>query len=288
MRDFLHRRRNVLGLHHRNSDFVYEHNPRTVLPFADDKLLCKEALSAAGVPIPPTLATFVSRRDLDGLTEVLETHERFVVKPARGRGGNGILVVQGRKGSELRLAGGRSLSPDDLRHHLVDLLTGAFSGGRPDRVFLERLLVPSGILAELSPAGLPDIRVITLQSRPVLAMLRLPTGASGGRANLHQGGLGVGVAIEEGVTTGGWWKRRRVDLHPETGGCLTGLHLPFWDEVVRISVAASVAVPLGYLGVDLTVDESLGPVVIEINARPGLEIQNVTGRGLRQLLEEGL
>ena len=42
--------------------------------------------------------------------------------------------------------------------------------------------------------------------------------------------------------------------------------------------------PLGYLGVDLVVDAKLGPQVLEINVRPGLEIQNVNAMGLRLVL----
>jgi D-alanine-D-alanine ligase-like ATP-grasp enzyme len=39
------------------------------------------------------------------------------------------------------------------------------------------------------------------------------------------------------------------------------------------------------MGVDFAIDAHHGPLVLELNARPGLEIQNVTGIGLRALLE---
>lgn len=42
----------------------------------------------------------------------------------------------------------------------------------------------------------------------------------------------------------------------------------------------------GYFGIDIVVDASLGPSILELNARPGLSIQLATGRGLRRILEE--
>lgn len=287
MSAFRLRRRRLLGLNARNAEFVYARNPRPNLPFADDKLVGKEALEAAGVRVPPTLAVFSTRRDLRRLEEILRAHDTFVVKPARGKGGSGILVVRGRQGEGFRLAGDGVLGIGDLKDHMVDMMTGAFSGGRPDRAFLERMLIPHESLAGLSSGGLPDVRVITLEARPVLAMLRLATRRSGGRANLHQGGLGVGVDLAGGLTTGGWHLKRRVETHPETGTSLVGIRLPSWPEIVDLAVRAAKAVPLDFLGVDLTVDASLGPVVVELNARPGIEIQNVSGLGLRDLLEVG-
>jgi len=44
------------------------------------------------------------------------------------------------------------------------------------------------------------------------------------------------------------------------------------------------AIPLGYLGVDICIDAERGPLVLEVNARPGLEIQNIKNRGIADLL----
>ncbi len=43
---------------------------------------------------------------------------------------------------------------------------------------------------------------------------------------------------------------------------------------------ASHAIPLGYIGVDICIDQTRGPLVLEVNGRPGIEIQNVQKRGL--------
>ena len=53
----------------------------------------------------------------------------------------------------------------------------------------------------------------------------------------------------------------------------------------RIAACCYDAIPLGYLGVDLVVDAELGPMVLELNARPGLTIQLANRRGLRASME---
>ncbi len=47
----------------------------------------------------------------------------------------------------------------------------------------------------------------------------------------------------------------------------------------------SAATGLNYLGADIVVDQSQGPLLLEVNARPGLQIQNVTGTGLAPVVE---
>ncbi len=63
--------------------------------------------------------------------------------------------------------------------------------------------------------------------------------------------------------------------------------MPSWDGVKDVARRAAAAVPLGYLGCDVVVDEHRGPLILEINARPGLEIQNVHGYGLGRAIRGG-
>ena len=273
----------VLGINARNVELVRRHNRRKDMALADDKLRAKELLSAAGVPVPETLAVYDSFVDLRRLPADLEAHAELVVKPARGTQGKGILVLTGRTGSDAwSTPSGRELSLEELRSHCANILFGACSKGHADRVLLERRLHPHAGLASLAGGGLPDARVILLEGRPIAAMLRLPTREGGGRANLHQGAVGVGVDMASGLGLGGWWRGAPVTRHPDSGADLTDLNVPLWTETLDVARRAAAALPLGYLGVDVAVDESLGPVVLEVNARPGLEIQNVLGRGLRR------
>lgn len=42
---------------------------------------------------------------------------------------------------------------------------------------------------------------------------------------------------------------------------------------------------LGYVGVDMVLDKNLGPLILELNARPGLAIQIANFRGLEPRLQ---
>ena len=128
------------------------------------------------------------------------------------------------------------------------------------------------------------MRVILHRDEPVLSMTRIPTKASEGRANLHQGAVGAGIDLASGRTVHAVLKGDPVDKHPDTGVDLIGRAVPYWDRVVEISLRAARAVPLKYLGVDISISQG-GPVLLEINVRPGLEIQNANVRGLRSILE---
>jgi alpha-L-glutamate ligase-like protein len=124
-----------------------------------------------------------------------------------------------------------------------------------------------------------------------MAMLRLPTKASGGRANLHQGGIGAGVDLDTGVTTRAVMLNHLADRHPDTGLSLVGLRVPYWPQILEMARRVSAAVDLGYLGVDIVVDRDEGPLLLEANARPGLAIQIANGQGLLgrlEAIEQGL
>jgi len=286
MRDLLRRRELVYGINRRNLALVYPNNARRDYPYADDKLLAKEVFRAKGVPVPETIAVCDGLFAVPGVVEALRGRSRFVVKPANGAGGGGILVVgewDPERGA-WRKAGGAELSPLRLARHLGDIVFGAHSNQLEDRGFVEERVEPHSIFDALWSDGLCDVRVIVLRDRPLMAMIRVPTAESGGRANLHQGGLGIAVDLESGRTSRAVRHGAPVDRHPENGAPLLGLALPFWRETLDVARRAALAVPLGYLGVDVVVDRTKGPLVLEINARPGLEIQNVNGRGLGETL----
>src|SRR5262249_31702442 len=125
----------------------------------------------------------------------------------------------------------------------------------------------------ISYKGIPDVRVVLYKNEPAMAMLRLPTKASGGRANLHQGGIGTGVDLLTGVTNHAVLHNRFVEIHPDTDVPVVGMHVPHWPEVLSMSRKVAEAVGLGYVGVDIVIDAVHGPMLLEANARPGLAIQ---------------
>ena len=270
----------VLGMNRRNVEYILARNPRRHFELADDKMRAKEALSAAGVPVAPTLLTFRDFFEVGHIAERLAPHATFAIKPARGHGGIGILIVARREGDVFFTPGGRTLEIDELRKHVADIVFGVFSLDRADVAIVEPRLIPSPFFAGLSSLGLSDVRVIMCDEVPALAMIRVPTLASDGKANLHQGALGLAVRVDDGRIMRAQLKGREVDRHPDTGVELVGETVPGWAAMLDICRQAARSLPLKYLGVDLVVDETLGPLVLEINVRPGLEIQNVNRIGL--------
>jgi alpha-L-glutamate ligase-like protein len=276
----------MLGINRRNHDYLFRWNRRDRWALVDDKVATKERLAAVGVPVPDTLAVCRAPWELAGLPARLAAHAAFACKPARGAGGGGIVVVTGRAGDALVGPGGRRLRWADLLAHAADVLSGVHSlGGREDVVLLEACVVPDAVLGGLAGQGVPDLRVVVLRGVPILAMLRLPTRRSGGRANLHLGGVGVGIALGTGRTTGGMAGGAALTTHPDTGAGLVDVAVPAWPSVLELAVRAADASGLGFVGVDLVCDAGHGPLVLELNARPGLAIQAANRTGLRRPLE---
>lgn len=279
------RARRVLGLNARNLLYVHGLNPRRHFPLADDKLLGKSALAAAGVPVPLTIAVLANLIEVSRAESLLKERSEFVLKPARGRQGSGILVIERHEAGTFHAPGGRRFSWDELRRCMGDILFGVHSLGQSDRVLVERRIRSHRALGSLGRFGLPDIRVIMLRGVPVISMMRVPTRSSGGRANLHQGAIGVALRIADGFATSATSKKGPAPDRTEEGESLTGFRMPMWEAVIDVARRAARAVPLPYLGVDVVLDGDLGPVVMELNVRPGLEIQNVNRRGMRRRLE---
>lgn len=278
---FVSHRSAVVGINRRNVELVYPHNPRKHFPIADDKILAKTYFERANVPTAQTLLVCEGLYAVHDTVERLRDREQFVVKPASGSGGIGILVVGARLGpGRWRKAGGEELTASALEKHLADIIFGAYSKTLEDRAFVEERVAPHPFFHSLWADGLCDVRIILLDAVPLMAMIRVPTAESEGRANLHQGGLGIAVELSTGTTTRAVHHGRPVAKHPETSAPLLGLVVPGWEEVLDVATRTAKSVPLGYLGVDVVVDERRGSLVLEINVRPGLEIQNVNGRGM--------
>jgi len=275
------RRSGVLGINRRNAEFTLRWNPRAAYPLVDDKLLTKELCARAGIPTPRLLAVARHHFEIRRLREAMAKRTSFVLKPARGAMGNGILMVRERDGARFRLAGGRSITLDDLAYHAAGVISGLYAiAGQTDTAIVEERLLVHPELAALASEGVPDVRVIVYRGVPVMAMTRLPTLRSGGRANLHQGAVAAGIDLETGRTTHAILNSRPIRRHPDTGAALIGHAIPGFADVLRYALRAADETGLGYVGADLVVDAARGPVLLEMNARPGLMIQLANRAGL--------
>lgn len=276
----------ILGLNAR-SYYSYHYNTSRGKKIASSKLATKLTLSRAGVPVPDIYAKF--RKPEDTLSfEWDKLPSSFALKPSKGYGGEGIIIVKkkARDGNGWITTQRKRILPDGLKLHVLDILEGAYSiGNVPDVAFIEEYVGRHKAFRKYAFRGTPDIRVIVFNKVPVLAMLRLPTKQSSGRANLHQGAIGVGVDIATGITTRAIYQGRFIRYKPGTKRKLHGIKIPYWKRMLENAIKASIATKLGYVGVDLVLHPEKGPMILEMNAFPGLQIQLANMDGLKKRLE---
>lgn len=276
----------ILGLNARTQLFAYKYNTRRGKNIADSKLQTARMLKRAGVAAPAIYKKFKTAEDVYGY-DWNKLPDRFALKPSRGLGGAGIIVVK-----KKLVAGGwlttqkERISIEDLKLHTLDILEGAYSMGNvPDVAFVQEYVGRAKVFRKWAFRGTPDIRVIVFNKVPVMAMLRLPTRESGGRANLHQGAIGVGIDIATGITTRAIWHGEQIVFKPGTERNLRGIKIPSWTTVLETAVKTQMASHLGYIGVDIVIHPDRGPMVLETNAQPGLQIQLANMEGLKKRLE---
>ncbi len=276
----------ILGMNGRNVEFIAQYNPRKFYPLVDDKLLTKGLATKANIAVPELYAVIEMEHQVVKLEQILAPYSSFVIKPAQGSGGDGIIVIMGRRGDSYKRSDGVLMHLDEIKHHVSNILSGMYSlGGHPDKAMVEYRVEFDPLFREISYQGVPDIRVIVFQGYPVMSMVRLPTRMSSGKANLHQGAVGVGVNISSGQTQFGVWQNHVVEHHTDTGYPVSGLDIPGWEQLLTISAGCYELTGLGYIGVDLVLDGNKGPLMLELNARPGLAIQIANRAGLAPRLD---
>jgi alpha-L-glutamate ligase-like protein len=296
-------RKDILGINRRNQKYVRPFNPPSAKRMADNKLATKKLLARVGIQTPELYKVIRNKSQLQFLNWN-SLPKSFVIKPNRGSQGSGILVFYGQRKNSLEWIrpNGQTMTPNDMTIQMEKILDGRFSmGNRKDIVIIEDRIKTHKKLKDYSYKGVPDIRVIVFNKVPVMAMVRLPTKRSDGKANLHAGAICAGIDIASGVTTNAMHLRKQplvedtyedleftIDQKPPLP--LRGIKIPYWKDILEISVKCQEESLLGYLGVDIVIDAVKGPMVLELNARPGLGIQTANNTGLRARLErvEGL
>ena len=276
------KRAGVLGINRRNADFIMPLNPRRNYPLVDNKILTKELALQHDVPVPELYGVISTPHGIRALPALLGERRDFVLKRAQGSQGDGILVIVDRHKGRYRTAGGRLLDWGDLEHHLTNALSGQFSlGGLPDQVMVEYRVRFDPVFDEVSFQGVPDLRVIVYRGYPAMCMVRLPTRQSEGKANLHQGAVGAGIELATGLTLPAVGPGNSVvDEHPDTGAPISGRTIPHWPQVLLMAARCYELTGLGYLGADIVLDAERGPLLLELNARPGLNVQIANQDGL--------
>ncbi len=285
------RLRDILGINARSAEYL-RGNRKVARLRADNKLLTKRMLSKSAIPHPRLIAVLRTLKAVNKF-DWLKREGGFVIKPTAGLGGMGVMVVKKKLKDKDRfsLSNGKEVGIIDLRLHAADIVEGRFSRNNlPDAAMVEERVKIHPIFRKLAVGGTPDVRVIVYNKVPVMAMLRLPTEESGGKANLHQGAIGLGIDMATGITTFGVYKDELINHVPDTNRKVNGIVVPGWKKILSMVVETQIASRLNYLSVDMLIDVERGPLVLELNDQPGLSIQLANRAGLRKRLErvEGL
>lgn len=285
----------ILGINNRVGRYILRHNPRKNYPLVDNKVLTAQRAEAWGIATPENYLVVENYGSLNNLHLKLQQYESFVIKPANGSQGNGIIVfkeiIKEEKNGETHIYCRRSndklMDIEEVKHHISGILSGLYSlSGHSDTAIIQAKIDKHPIFDQYSYGGIPDIRVIVFEGFPVMSMVRLPTRSSDGKANLHQGAIGAGLNLSNGWTNNAVIRNQVVDTHPDTGHQLMGLKLPFWPEILELAARCYDMVELGYLGADIVLTPDRGPILLELNARPGLGIQIANLAGLVPRLEK--
>lgn len=276
----------VMGMNGRNVNYIARWNPRRLYPCVDDKLKTKLLAEEAGIHVPRLYGVIQYQHEVKRLLSLLEPYSEFVIKPSQGSAGKGIVVIVDKKDGRFIKPSGDAVDARELIRHVNNTLSGLYSlGGRTDKVMIESLVHFSDVFDCFAYQGVPDIRVIIYKGYPAMAMMRLPTKESDGKANLHQGAIGVGIDLATGRAVSAVQHNHLATHHPDTGALLSEMAIPEWDPLLLLAARCYEVTKLGYLGVDIVMDRDLGPLILELNARPGLAIQIANNTGLAARLE---
>ncbi len=280
------RSKGIMGMNKRNHAYIGRYNDRSKYPLVDDKLKTKLIAQQAGATVPKLIGTVSNQGDVKHIHDMVKDWPGFVIKPARGSGGKGILVITSHKDGVYTKPSGSTITKEDVERHVSNALAGLFSlGGKNDVAVVENLIKFDDCFDGFSYEGVPDVRIIVFKGYPVMAMMRLSTAASDGKANLHQGAVGVGIDIATGKAARAVQFNRPITHHPDTGKDLSTLQVPHWERLLTLAASAWEMTGLGYMGTDMVLDKEEGPMVLELNARPGLAIQIANGAGLLPRLQ---
>ena len=273
----------VIGLNRRNIEFIYPHNQRKHYALADDKVMAKKILHENDIACAKTYAVIERISQIKTKWCNLQHHDALVIKPAKGCGGGGIKILK--KGAQdAWRSSGKVITAAEIFQHITGIISGLFSMASNDVCLIEECIIPHPFFAEIYDEGVPDFRIITLRGRPLMAMLRMPTSKSDGKANLHQKGVGIGVDMKNGTLTQVYDGKHYSNHHPDNRTAVNGKKIPYWFSMLQLSKRTARAFPLDYLGIDLVIDKIKGPQIMEVNVRPGLGIQLVNKCGLQSTL----
>ncbi len=275
--------KNILSINERNRDYISKYNPINFFS-ESNKDEMKISLHQLGIPTSETYMFVEEEKDLEKLSEIIYSKKSFVIKPTKGLGGEGILVIDNKNGKFY--IKDDEISFEEIKNHIKQILEGQYSNDTEDKVIIEEKIIVAKEYSKYFYGGVFDIRIIVFCGFPIMAMMRIPTKESKGLANIHKGAITVGIDMSSGKCINPQWKSRGgpIKYHPDTNFDLNKIKIHNWHKILEISCLAQGESKLNYVGVDVAISNR-GPLILEINKRPGIEIQNANMAGLLKRLK---
>lgn len=261
--------------------FIDRWNARPYQKSSQHKVIEKALLELQGVPTPEFIAFLHPQRgarhdgrnlrslaDLEQLCRDLDGR-KVCFKPVEGYGGAGFSAFQiSASGPQVQL-----LHPVTGEARLLsDWWQKAQQN--PDGYIVEHYLQQHEVLSQIHPNSVNTLRIWLYQAggeiRVAGAFLRV--GRKGSLVdNTSSGGIYCPVDLDTGTlryAANAKYPLQTMDAHPDTGGRITGVQLPFWRECQTIAGQALMAFPhVNVAGVDVAIGVD-GPRMIELNVRP--------------------
>ncbi|MCA9385710.1 DUF1704 domain-containing protein [Candidatus Dojkabacteria bacterium] len=289
----LKNRKKILGRNSRSLKYIKRYGTPRGRAIADNKLRTKKLLIEHNIPTPTLLGTIASSKELRNFDWGI-LPKSFVMKPVHGVQGGGIEIFYNKNKDDKWIRADRTkASKDDLYHLAQAILDGQFSiNQKSDQVFFEDRIKPHDAFKNYTYKGTPDIRIIVFNKIPIMAYVRFPTKESRGKANMILGAVGTGIDISNGITTtstygkGAGGRGNPIEFVPGTQLRYQGLKIPYWNEILKYAVKTQTVSGLSFIAIDFLIDQEKGPLIVEVNARPGLSIQIANRTGLSWRLEK--
>jgi len=272
----------ILGLNYRNLK-LQVYNQKEAINFANNKLKTKHFFSVRGIPVPKLMGIFKNREDVNKF-DFANLNKDFVIKPNQGAEGKGIIPFKERKGDKFITISNKELTTNELKNHIINITQGIYNNGNKDTAFFEQRIKNSPELEEITYKGLPDVRVICFNQIPVMAMLRVPTKESDGRANLAENAMAIGINLSNGEPSYYYYNGKITKKDPLNKNSIK--RVPNFIRVLQIAVKCSQLSKLKLAGCDVAFNEKNEPCLIEINARPGLKIQLANKDSLKERINK--
>jgi hypothetical protein len=232
----------------------------------NDKYLCALLCQALGIRIPRTYGVLDPARDYRVQIETwlkASPEQKLIIKPLFGEMGRDIVIAE-RAANGMVIRSGQTSTP--LDHYILR-----------ERAIVQDILTQDARTAAFSSSSVNTLRVVTMltpQDKVIVVNASFRSGVGNAFVdNWSAGGVSVGVDCRKGSLKKYAYdkKSNRYATHPTSGVVFENHPVPEWDRVC--STAAAVQKAFSFyrlLGLDMALDHSGEPVLIEANGAPDL------------------